>query len=48
MGFEIVRSFERPARLWGLFGSHCDEFVARRLGVERKDARHGPRRARSC
>ena len=31
MGFEIVRSCEKRARVWGLFGSHCDEFVAERL-----------------
>jgi 2-polyprenyl-6-hydroxyphenyl methylase/3-demethylubiquinone-9 3-methyltransferase len=30
LGFEIVRSFEKPARARGVFGSHCDEFVARR------------------
>jgi 2-polyprenyl-6-hydroxyphenyl methylase/3-demethylubiquinone-9 3-methyltransferase len=29
-GFEEVRSFTRPARLAGILGSHCDEFVFRR------------------
>jgi 2-polyprenyl-6-hydroxyphenyl methylase/3-demethylubiquinone-9 3-methyltransferase len=28
LGFDEVRSFERPAAVQGLFGSHCDEFVA--------------------
>jgi 2-polyprenyl-6-hydroxyphenyl methylase/3-demethylubiquinone-9 3-methyltransferase len=28
LGFRIVRQFEKPAILAGLFGSHCDEFVA--------------------
>src|SRR5581483_4780218 len=27
-GFKLVRIFETPARAGGLFGSHCDEFVA--------------------
>lgn len=30
LGFIIEREFTRPAALQGLFGSHCDEFVARR------------------
>lgn len=30
-GFVIERSFERRAAAFGLFGSHCDEFVARRI-----------------
>lgn len=29
-GFDPVRSFEHPPRALGIFGSHCDEFVARR------------------
>jgi SAM-dependent methyltransferase len=29
-GFELLRSFEHPARAFGVFGSHCDEYVARR------------------
>jgi SAM-dependent methyltransferase len=29
-GFDIERSFERPAAVKGIFGSHCDEYVARR------------------
>lgn len=29
-GFEMQRSFEAPARAGGLFGSHCDEFVAQK------------------
>lgn len=29
-GFRVVRMFERPAAARGLFGSHCDEFVAAR------------------
>ncbi len=29
-GFSTVRSFEKRARLWGLLGTHCDEFAARR------------------
>lgn len=28
-GFSIERSFQRPAAVKGLFGSHCDEYVAR-------------------
>ncbi|MDB5534183.1 MAG: class SAM-dependent methyltransferase [Hyphomicrobiales bacterium] len=28
IGFDQVRAFERPAAIHGLFGSHCDEFVA--------------------
>jgi SAM-dependent methyltransferase len=31
LGFAIVRMFEEPASKGGLFGSHCDEFVARRI-----------------
>jgi SAM-dependent methyltransferase len=31
-GFLIERSFQRPAALKGLFGSHCDEYVVRRKG----------------
>jgi 2-polyprenyl-6-hydroxyphenyl methylase/3-demethylubiquinone-9 3-methyltransferase len=31
-GFELERSFTHPARAAGLFGSHCDEFVARKIG----------------
>lgn len=31
IGFSIERVFEHPAALMGLLGSHCDEFVARRL-----------------
>jgi 2-polyprenyl-6-hydroxyphenyl methylase/3-demethylubiquinone-9 3-methyltransferase len=31
-GFDLVRSFEHPPKALGLFGSHCDEFVARRRG----------------
>lgn len=27
--FKLVRTFATPARAGGLFGSHCDEFVAR-------------------
>lgn len=27
-GLSMVREFEKPAALWGLFGTHCDEFVA--------------------
>jgi 2-polyprenyl-6-hydroxyphenyl methylase/3-demethylubiquinone-9 3-methyltransferase len=30
LGFDIVRSFESEVRAGGIFGSHCDEFVARR------------------
>ena len=30
LGFSIERVFEHPAALMGVFGSHCDEFVARR------------------
>lgn len=30
LGFDIVRSFESEVRARGIFGSHCDEFVARR------------------
>ena len=30
LGFDMVRMFEQPTRAGGLFGSHCDEFVARR------------------
>ena len=29
-GFSVERSFQRPAAVKGLFGSHCDEYVARR------------------
>lgn len=32
-GFTLVRSFTKTARAGGLFGTHCDEFVARRTGV---------------
>ena len=28
LGFAMVRSFEKPAAVKGLFGTHCDEFVA--------------------
>lgn len=28
LGFSLVRKFEKPAVSGGLFGSHCDEFVA--------------------
>lgn len=28
LGFDAVRTFEKPAAAKGLFGSHCDEFVA--------------------
>jgi 2-polyprenyl-3-methyl-5-hydroxy-6-metoxy-1,4-benzoquinol methylase len=28
LGFDQVRAFEKPAASGGLFGSHCDEFVA--------------------
>jgi len=28
LGFTVVRTFEKPAAAGGLFGSHCDEFVA--------------------
>ena len=30
LGFAIERQFDHPAAAAGLFGSHCDEFVARR------------------
>jgi 2-polyprenyl-6-hydroxyphenyl methylase/3-demethylubiquinone-9 3-methyltransferase len=30
-GFARERIFTKPARLGGLFGSHCDEFVYRRI-----------------
>ncbi len=30
LGFAMVRMFEKPAAAKGLFGSHCDEFVAQR------------------
>jgi 2-polyprenyl-6-hydroxyphenyl methylase/3-demethylubiquinone-9 3-methyltransferase len=29
-GFDEVRSFTKPARLAGILGSHCDEFVFRK------------------
>jgi len=29
-GLSLQRSFQRPAAVKGLFGSHCDEYVARR------------------
>ena len=29
-GFSVQRTFQRPAAVKGLFGSHCDEYVARR------------------
>jgi hypothetical protein len=32
-GFSVERSFQRPAAVKGLFGSHCDEYVARRTPV---------------
>lgn len=28
LGFDVVRTFEKPAAVKGMFGSHCDEFVA--------------------
>ncbi len=28
LGFSLVRTFERPPVFFGIFGSHCDEFVA--------------------
>jgi len=31
-GFTMVRSFTKTARIKGLFGTHCDEFVARKTG----------------
>jgi Ribosomal protein L11 methylase len=31
-GFDLVRRFVQPPRALGLFGSHCDEYVARRRG----------------
>jgi 2-polyprenyl-6-hydroxyphenyl methylase/3-demethylubiquinone-9 3-methyltransferase len=31
-GFTIERSFGRPAAAKGLFGTHCDEYVARKEG----------------
>ena len=31
LDFSVERVFEHPAALMGVFGSHCDEFVARRL-----------------
>lgn len=31
-GFKLERSFTHPAPAAGLFGSHCDEFVARKIG----------------
>jgi 2-polyprenyl-3-methyl-5-hydroxy-6-metoxy-1,4-benzoquinol methylase len=31
-GFDLVRRFEQPPRALGLFGSHCNEYVARRRG----------------
>jgi 2-polyprenyl-6-hydroxyphenyl methylase/3-demethylubiquinone-9 3-methyltransferase len=31
-GFRIERTFEHEAAARGLFGSHCDEFVARKKG----------------
>ena len=31
LGFQIVRCFEKPAPVAGLFGSHCDEYVAKKL-----------------
>lgn len=33
LGFEMWRMFEHPATAGGLFGSHCDEFVARKRPV---------------
>ena len=32
LGFDVIRTNEQPAALGGLFGSHCDEFVAARRG----------------
>ena len=29
-GFSVQRTFQRPAAVKGFFGSHCDEYVARR------------------
>lgn len=29
LGFDLVRSIEYPAKMFGIFGSHCDEYVAR-------------------
>jgi 2-polyprenyl-6-hydroxyphenyl methylase/3-demethylubiquinone-9 3-methyltransferase len=29
-GFELMRSFEHAPRAFGIFGAHCDEYVARR------------------
>jgi 2-polyprenyl-3-methyl-5-hydroxy-6-metoxy-1,4-benzoquinol methylase len=31
LGFALERMFEHPAAAFGLFGSHCDEYVARRV-----------------
>jgi 2-polyprenyl-6-hydroxyphenyl methylase/3-demethylubiquinone-9 3-methyltransferase len=28
LGFRLLRSFEKPAAIKGLLGSHCDEYVA--------------------
>ena len=33
LGFDEVRRFEKPAAVKGLFGSHCDEFVAVRRKI---------------
>jgi 2-polyprenyl-6-hydroxyphenyl methylase/3-demethylubiquinone-9 3-methyltransferase len=30
-GFAVERCFEKRATAFGIFGSHCDEFVARKL-----------------
>jgi 2-polyprenyl-3-methyl-5-hydroxy-6-metoxy-1,4-benzoquinol methylase len=32
VGFVPVRSFTKTARAYGFFGTHCDEFVARKAG----------------
>jgi SAM-dependent methyltransferase len=29
-GFRLVRSFQKVPRLWGVLGTHCDEFVFKR------------------
>jgi 2-polyprenyl-6-hydroxyphenyl methylase/3-demethylubiquinone-9 3-methyltransferase len=33
LGFKIEKMFERPAAVKGLFGTHCDEYVAVRSGA---------------
>jgi SAM-dependent methyltransferase len=35
-GFSVERAIEHPAPIFGLFGSHCDEFVARRTSAVRQ------------